>query len=238
MFRFTFKTALKDKFAVFLGHIDGAISRTDRKSVRDYLKTETADTANRVYGLLVASTPSREAENAEIYNFREKAWGKYGEQQYLYKRSPYSSIRQYGMKLVDGWRLPKVTFRGSTKTTVRETVTYENIAPQAEMVLLGKYSKGEWPVPYDSAGMYGGRKCLMWQGPDGKPRFRWMVVSNSTNYARRHGHASTTGQGPIVKANPPLSLPITTATNALNDDKFILKSKVIRMFKQYFSEIE
>lgn len=53
------------------------------------------------------------------------------------QRSPRPSLRQHGITLDQGWRVPKFDFRGSTRDVLRGSINIFNDAPQSEWVLEG-----------------------------------------------------------------------------------------------------
>lgn len=224
--KFTSKTTVKSRMNILSEKI-GSISGDKRTFLREELRSSLNILAESIRIQMAAKTPRKPDEDSDIYSYREAAWEKYGQQDYIYSPDPSPSVRLYGMHLADGWQTPKIDFIGSNKNTIRINATFENIAPHAKMALLGQYSKSSWEIP--SNGMYGGRKVMMWQGPGGRTMFRWVDAKNpksaNTGPITFYPEANI-NSGPLEFAEDEL---------AMSSDYFL--HQVMQSMKDYFNKL-
>lgn len=224
--KFTSNTTVKNRINILSEKLNN-ISGDKRTFLREGLRNSLNDLATTIRAQMAAKTPRKPDEDSDIYSYREAAWEKYGQQDYLYSPDPSPSVRLYGMHLADGWQTPKIDFIGSNKNTIRINATFENIAPHAKMALLGQYSKSSWEIP--SNGMYGGRKVMMWQGPGGRTMFRWVDAKNP----------KSVNTGPITFHMPDRTVvePLDYAEKelAMSSDYFLYQ--VMQSMKDYFNQL-
>lgn len=172
------------------------VNRTDRRSIRNVIRQAADEFAWRAYMQLRRNTTVF-IEDDEIFKWREEGWAKYGKQEYIVEQSPVVAKRHWGMTIHEGWLYPQIDFIGSNRNTINVNVRFSNLAPHANKVLLGEYGVDSWDIP--KGNMHGGRKVMMWQGPDGQPRFRWVHTKNG-NKPPIHFKKPATNTYPIYAA--------------------------------------
>lgn len=221
-----FGISVKSRLNILSEHIDN-ITKSERSALKNAIRNATYRISLDTLYTLIDNTPRRPDEDSSIYGYRQAAWDKYGVQDYIHIQSPSPSERVYGIHLQDGWITPTLDFTGSTKNTIRYSTSFQNRSPHARLALLGEYNKSSWEIP-GTNGMYGGRKLMMWQGSNGNPVFRWVIVNNQ----------KSSNVGPITyRHGAPVTKPILAAQRLLEQERIPLVNDVIRSIKDSFNTL-
>ena len=178
-----------------------SLSRPERTKIKKQMDLEIRDFMDRIVQILKANTVDN-PESPEIMEHREAGWDKYGVQDYVLQRSDLKSERYWGISLRNAWARPSFDYSGSGVNRIGLNIRFSSIAPQAPLVFLGEYKKDVWNVP--NRGMHGGRRVMMWEGPDGLPRFKWSVIQGEE-----------VGYLEVHKPRAPYTLPFRVAEQEL-----------------------
>lgn len=199
-----------------------SLSRTERSRIKKEMELEIQPFLDRIVQILVANTTDN-PESAEIMQHREDGWDKYGVQDYVLQRSPLKSERYWGISLRNAWTRPTLDFSGSGVNRIGLNIRMASIAPQAPLVFLGEYKKDSWEVPNQ---MHGDRRVMMWEGPDGRPVFRWAVVKGEL-----------TSPMTVNKPRSPYLKPLIVAEQAMEDFRPVIIKTIQDSLQKEFESV-
>lgn len=118
---------LVDRFAVLTRRIEEFVNR---KRLQRRLREVAQDFTSLALLRLRAASPdgSKWNDPPELFAKRRIFYALH---------DPRPSLRQHGITLEEGWRVPKFDFRGSTRDVLRGSISIFNDAPQIQWVLDG-----------------------------------------------------------------------------------------------------
>lgn len=134
------------------------LAEDNRNSIKNSAMRSVEVASKLAYDKMVSMTPVREDEPEELFDYRVDRWKKLGVQDYIKHKSANRSYRLYGSNLKNGWRMPTLSYVGSSRNNIKINTSVSNIAEHAKMVLTDNYTKSQWDITNNN--LYGGRKAL------------------------------------------------------------------------------